>query len=324
MEEIGPVELWRGVVNAWECDEMGHMNVRFYVAKAMEGLAVLARRLGKAHAFASRATATLAVREHHIRFLREARAGARLAMTGGVVELGASGATVVQVLRHEPGGELCATVVTRIEHVDAAEQRPFPWPERSRDAAARMRVAIPPQAAPRELLHAPDLQSATLARADALALPCHGLGAVMAETCDVFGRMRVEGVVAKMSEANGPPMEQVHDRLGVAAERRRIGAVALEFRIAYAGMPQAGDHLDIRSALTAVQPKVQRVAQWLLDPVTGRAWACGESILAAFDLDARKIVSVPPERVAALQDVVVPGLAARDPGDQPVRMAEAR
>ena len=34
---LGPV-VWRGGVNTWECDEMGHMNVRFYLAKAMEGL----------------------------------------------------------------------------------------------------------------------------------------------------------------------------------------------------------------------------------------------------------------------------------------------
>ena len=36
-EDIG-VEVWRGGVNTWECDEMGHLNVRFYVARAMEGL----------------------------------------------------------------------------------------------------------------------------------------------------------------------------------------------------------------------------------------------------------------------------------------------
>ena len=33
------IEVYRGSINTWECDEMGHMNVRFYVAKMMEGLA---------------------------------------------------------------------------------------------------------------------------------------------------------------------------------------------------------------------------------------------------------------------------------------------
>ena len=39
------IEVWRGCVNTWECDEMGHLNVRFYVARAMEGLVGLAAAL---------------------------------------------------------------------------------------------------------------------------------------------------------------------------------------------------------------------------------------------------------------------------------------
>jgi acyl-CoA thioester hydrolase len=69
-------ELWRGGVNTWECDEMGHMNVRFYVVKAVEGLATLAALIGMPDAFRSDATSTLLVREQHIRFLKEAHAGA--------------------------------------------------------------------------------------------------------------------------------------------------------------------------------------------------------------------------------------------------------
>ena len=42
----GGLEVWRGGVNTWECDEMGHMNVRFYVSRFIEGLAGLALRLG--------------------------------------------------------------------------------------------------------------------------------------------------------------------------------------------------------------------------------------------------------------------------------------
>ena len=37
-----------GGVNTWECDEMGHLNVKFWVAKAMEALAGLARELERA------------------------------------------------------------------------------------------------------------------------------------------------------------------------------------------------------------------------------------------------------------------------------------
>ncbi|HEX5379645.1 MAG TPA: thioesterase, partial [Phenylobacterium sp.] len=46
---------------------MGHMNVRFWGAKALEALGGLAVRLGMPDAFSPQAGATLIVREQHIR-----------------------------------------------------------------------------------------------------------------------------------------------------------------------------------------------------------------------------------------------------------------
>jgi hypothetical protein len=45
------VEIWSGGVNTWECDEMGHLNVRFWGAKGLEALAGLARLMGMPSAF---------------------------------------------------------------------------------------------------------------------------------------------------------------------------------------------------------------------------------------------------------------------------------
>ena len=49
------LEVWRGAVNAWTCDEMGHMNVRFYLAHALEGLAGVALALGLDDAYSPKA-----------------------------------------------------------------------------------------------------------------------------------------------------------------------------------------------------------------------------------------------------------------------------
>src|ERR1700744_1915263 len=115
----------------WECDAMGHLNVGFYVAKSMEGLIGLAAELGMAGAFAADARATLMVREQHIRFVREARPGAPLVMTAGVIELGECEARLIFLLRHR-SGELAASFQTLVVHATADDARPFPWPERMR------------------------------------------------------------------------------------------------------------------------------------------------------------------------------------------------
>ena len=86
------LEVWRGGVNPWQCDQMGHLNVRFYVAHAVEALAGLAAALGMTRAYSPHATSTLVVREHHIRFLKEARVGDPLHMTVGVLDFGDTGA----------------------------------------------------------------------------------------------------------------------------------------------------------------------------------------------------------------------------------------
>ena len=97
------VEIWRGGVTPWQCDEMGHMNVRFYLAIATEGLAGLAAALGMPRAFTPGATSTLLVREHHVRFLKEARPGAGLLMMGGVLSMGETDAVILQQLFHASG-----------------------------------------------------------------------------------------------------------------------------------------------------------------------------------------------------------------------------
>ena len=55
--------LWRGVANAWECDELGHLNVRFYLAKAAEAVGGLAQLLHMPDALTRKPYATLVARE---------------------------------------------------------------------------------------------------------------------------------------------------------------------------------------------------------------------------------------------------------------------
>src|SRR5690606_33529248 len=166
---VAAVEVWGGGVNTWECDRMGHMNVRFYVAKAMDGLAGLAAELGMPQVFAPGAHATLMVREHHIRFLREAHPGAYLYMTGGVLEMEECEARVLLTFFH-PNGEPCATFNAKVAHVTAGDGRPFPWPERIRERANALRTELADYAAPRSIDLHPVESAASLERAEALDL----------------------------------------------------------------------------------------------------------------------------------------------------------
>lgn len=299
------VEVWRGSVATWECDAMGHLNVGFYVAKSMEGLAGLAAELGMAGAFAPDARATLIVREQHIRFLREARPGAPLIMTGGVVALDECEARLLFLLRHR-SGELAASFQTLVVHATADDGRSFPWPERMRHRAAALAVEVPEAAAPRSLGLEPVESRASLARAEALGLPRTGLGAIAAGDCDAFGRMRTEMLMARIS--NSVPHLLEGRRPGADTNGARAGGAALEYRLIHLDWPRAGDRVELRSAPAGGDARFRRWVHWLLDPDTGRAWGVAESIAVSFDLETRKLITLSDEALAEAEAGVIPGL----------------
>lgn len=284
---------------------MGHLNVRFYVARSMEGLAGLAAEMGMPQAFAADARATLMVRDQHIRFLREARPNAPLQMTGGVVEIGESEARLLLVLRHV-SGEIAASFQTVVAHVTARDGRAFPWPERVLARAQALKVEIPPQAAARSLGLGPVLSRASLVRAQELGLKRTALGAVRAEDCDVFGRMRTEMMMARLSD--GVAHISAGQRAGAQDHGSRLGGAAVEYRLLHLDWPRAGDRVELRSGMSGGDARIRRLTHWLLDPETGRPWGVAEAIAVAFDLETRKLITLSDEALAAANAQVIAGL----------------
>lgn len=307
----GGVEIWRGGVNTWECDEMGHMNVRFYVFRAVEGLAALAARLGMSGAYAADANSTLLVREQHIRFLRESHAGAALHMVGGVVEMGESEARLIQILIHSGSGEIAATFQTVVAHVTARDGLAFPWSDRARQAAEALAMEIPEKARSRSVALDPVESEASLERAEALGLLRIGLGVIAPQDCDVFGRMRPEIFISRVSDGIGAlvgPLRKIVAESADPAPTRTGGAV-LEYRLVQLNWPRAGDRFELRSGLVGADARTMRLVHWMVDPDSGKAWGTSEAVAITFDLDARKAVPVSDAARAAMMKTAVAGLA---------------
>lgn len=300
------VEVWSGGVNTWECDEMGHMNVRFWSAKALEAMAGLAVQLGMPHAFSSRADTTLVVRDQHLRFLREARPGALLHAIGGVVEMGETDARLMLVLSHATG-EPAATFQILVEHITSRDMRAFPWPERIRARAAQLAIDFPTFGAPRSIELRPVTTTASQDRARALGLTRIGLGVVGPDECDVFGRMRAEMFIGRVSDGVG---RLFTDRTDPAAgEGPRVGGAVLEYRLLHFAWPQAGDSVELLSGFVDCDRRVRRMIHWMVDPLSGKPWGSSEAVVVSLDLDSRKIIDNPPELQAYYNAQAKVGLA---------------
>jgi acyl-CoA thioester hydrolase len=301
------VEVWRGSVATWECDSMGHLNVGFYLAKAMEALIGLAAELGMPQAFTPHAEASLVVREQHIRFLREAGVGARLHVEAGVLEIGDDDARLLLLMRHHDG-ELAASFQMLVAHATAREGRPFPWPERVRARAEALTIAAPEKAQPRSVALGPLESAASLPRALELGLKRIGMGAFRSTDCDPFGRMRTELVMARISDSVAHLMAELLQGMAAADASRRLGAVVLEYRFVFLDWPRAGDRYELRSGMTGTEPRMRRMVHWFLDPASGRPWAAAEAVAAVFDLDTRKTVSLTDSELEPWAAASVPGL----------------
>lgn len=306
------IEIWRGNANAWECDELGHMNVKFYLAKASEAIAGLAAQSGLKAIHRADANATLLPTALHIRFLAEARPGAPLVIEGGWSAISETGCSAVLVMRHGGTGQPAASFRIDLEHVSPRDARTFVWPSHFAERLQADLVETPAFARPRGIAIPQGSDAVSLQRADALSLEQVGRGRIAAGETDVFGRMQTEILLGRISDsvvnfkAGFPEEWDFHQ----GKADRRIGSALLECRIVPHRWPRAGDGYVVRSGLKAFGPKVRNIVHWVLDPATGRPWWTVEGVAAPMDLDTRKIIGLTDEVRTGLEQACIAGLEA--------------
>jgi acyl-CoA thioester hydrolase len=283
-----PAALYQGSVNTWECDDGGHLNIRFHAERALIGLAHMAHALALPRAFTEAAGSTLMPLEAHVKFLKEARPGAPLSMHGGVVKLEDQTATLCLDMRHADGApSSCFTM--RVAHVDTRDFKPFPWSQRARAAAKQLTCALPTHAKPRSTdLSAPpsEASSAIAAKLGAARI---GASMVLPDQCDAFGRWRGEHVFGRASDSVPNLLARWRQEAGEEANAVPAGAV-VEARVVFRRWPRAGDLIEVWSGVTEIGGKTMRLVHWICDPTGGAAWATMEVVAITFDTATRKAI----------------------------------
>lgn len=304
-------DVWRGGVATWECDEMGHMNTRFYVARCMEAIAMLFGQAGLPRQFAPAAATTLAVRTMHIRFLREARAGTSMHISAGFTALGDGTAEIVAMMFDSSSNDCAATFRIGLDHVATADGGKRPWPEAFAGLVAAELVDTPRLALPRGVGDLPAATAASGARAAQLGLHPLGQGAVPHQACDPWAKMLPHAFVGAMADSVRniiTPLRELcarhNDRSGP-----HFGAAALEFLIRLEYLPESGDCWEVRSGLARTDNRTMNIVNWMLNPFSGRAFGTMEVVAICFDLETRRLLPIAPAAQAELAGWIVPDLA---------------
>lgn len=304
------IELRLSSVQASECDAMGHFNVRFYVQRAVEGLAVLRRALGLDNTSENESSADLIVREHHLRFIREMRAGTGFSVLGGVIGIKGEVLKIYQEFHAaagDGGGNVAAACLADLQLVDRESRAPLSLPPKLREQAAALAIEVPAAHAPRGLRRDPPRPNPSIAEAEALGLFHCLKGPLGVEDCDAQGFMRTDAYIARVWE--GTPNLMVKRGVARRFNDPGVGGAALEYRLAYRKTPRLGDLIGMWSGLKSVGGKTTVWGHWLFDLVTGEPVATAETVAIWFDLETRKSLAIPEAEQRTLACHVVPALS---------------
>ena len=285
------IVIGRGSVQQEECDVMGHMNVRHYVARAADALDWLMLEAGLPPS-----RGRLAVMDQHLRFLREMAPGTPFTIRGGILRTTADRVRSVIEIRNTATDAPAATLVTDCGAWGA------PLPALATDG---LLIALPDHAGPRGLTFDPPQPLPDRAAAQAMGLAEGYRGAVRPHECDMDGVMRPDVIISRIWD--GVP--NLRNRgTGVGIRDEGMGSAALEYRVAQFRPMRAGQLLTVCSGLKALGEKTTTWTHLVHDGETGAVVAAAEAVGIAFDLKARKAIAIPPERRAALSALLVPGL----------------
>lgn len=298
-----PAPLYQGSVNTWECDEGGHLNVRYQLERLTYGLMHFAHALAMPRAFTPGASSTLAPLDLHVRFHKEALPPAPLAMHGGVIAMGDDEITLCCDMRHADGS-FASTFTLRAAHVEPTTEKRFAWSSRTRAAADALRAPLPDHAKPRSIDLARTPCDASLARALDLGAVRVGATGVTPDQCDAFGRLRIDHFFGRVSDSAPWLLAAYRRSLAATGAIMPAGAV-VEARIAFRKRPRIGDLIEIRSGITETFGKTLRIVHWMCDPVGGGAWATFEVVALSFDKDTRKAIAPSDAARAAITERLV-------------------
>lgn len=274
---------------------MGHMNVRFYLGKAHQGLQQFGAFIGLGPRVLEEMGAELVIEEQHIRYIRELHAGADLSIEAGIVETSATGFLAYQEVLPLAASHVSASMISRVTLRDVASGKPVEMPKPILDAVSSFQTEIPDYAQPRSL----KLGSVIPGNSADEALANHhievSVGAVRSSQVDRHGYLYTDEFMGFISDGIGNLFGLLTRDLDEAMYERSedVGGAALEYRFEYLRRPRTGALVRILSAPVKVEEKIYMLRHIMVDGETGEPLARANSVHCAFNLKTRKSIPVP-------------------------------
>ena len=283
-----------------EIDSLGHMNVRYYIARMEAANKTLLQNAGL---IAPNDKRLLQRVDTYTRFRAEQFEGARLQTFGGVLRLGEGGMQSYVEIRNPDTTTVAATFIVTTVLADRTSRATVPFSRTAIEQAQLDTIELPAFAQPRSLALAPLSSEVTLAELDASIPDVEGGGMMSGRRAAVIEPQDIDEQgwlnpdidlmflpFAKSALANneqqGPPVFHTEDG-------KRVGWAVMETRTVLYGQPRLHDQLAYFSADLALEAKSRLSRRWACNADTGQLLGISDTVGVCIDLDARKAIEWP-------------------------------
>ena len=304
------LHTYAGEAVNWECDELGHLNMRHYMTKVHQARQFFFIHLGLKNSFRADADSTVRVSDFTIRYLKESRPGARLRIETGLLSLGDTQAELVHIMTHFDGS-VSAAITETVNHIYLRTGKQFAWPSRLRAAALKKIVERPavtlPRGLPKERVTPLAPTKSDLVKHGAAQI---GAGVFQPAEIDVFSTVTMQALLGRITESVGnfhTLWPEIHDGLYSGGS---TGGALLELRCHIHNRATAGEAVEVYSAVQGANPYTRQAAHHMVDPVSGESWASMTASGCLFDVETRKLVKTTEDQIARLNALVIEPLRA--------------
>ncbi len=318
--------LHESTVQPEEIDALGHMNVRYYMARVDQANRSMLAELG----IQEEPGKAIRRLDTYTRFHREQFAGATLHTLGGLIAVAGSDESREMngyfEIRNPDNNQVAASFILRSCLIDVSSQQVLDIIANSTNSANSTKnantceysVLVPEHGMPRSLsLNDPARISLEELEAVVGDDPTPGMmsgrrkNVVHADDCDTDGRLREEvdlmfvlhrPTTGDENEPGGPPVMR-------DSEGRRYSWAMIETRNVVWHRPMAGEIVLSIGADIANGEKWRQSRRWMFAEETGLLLGISDSVGLCIDLDARRSIPMPFDVIEAIERSSLPQFA---------------
>ena len=301
------IKTWVGECSSWECDDLGHLNMRHYMTKTAQARQMFFIKLGLADAFSEDSVSSVRVSNFHIKYQSEARPGAPLRIETGILTLKKNTAQLCHMMFHFDG-RIAASIVETVSHVSLLTGKSFAWPKRLQKAAKAYTIKAPAPSKPRGISYDTVSKAPNEKQLRKLGMKPFGMGVFQRQEVGIQGHITTQAYLGRVTETvasvtSGWP--ELHHKEALALGNS--GAL-LEARGFLHKRAAAGAAYHMYSGVVHVDQYTRTLIHHLVDVQTGKNLFSMQAVGCLFNLKTRKLMKATPEQIARVNQEITPGL----------------